>query len=194
MCLSNKRFPTGGDNFRVAVFLRHWEYHIDRGACLELLEKISEIKGVELLIVGHTRGREVGGLTESEEAAILERKNTRYIGAGDQSSSIIACSDLIFCYGSSIAFEAVVQGVVICNPLYLTSNSTIFDGSGVVYDADSIEAALRFIHNQMGSFPWTPEQRVVNLFVETHLYGGKKETDVLGNYNNLILSEANLSS
>ena len=83
-----------------------------------------------------------------------------------------------------------MQGVAICNPLFLTSNSTIFDGSGVVYDVDTIEAALRFIHNQMGSIPWLPEQKVVELFVETHLYGGKKETDVLENYNNLILCGA----
>ena len=194
LCLSNKRFTSGSKNFRVAVFLRHWGYHIDRGACIELLEKISLIRGVELLIVGHTRGRDIGGLTKAEEAAILERKNTRYIGAGDQSPSVIACSDLIFCYGTSIAFEAIVQGVVICNPLFLTSNSTIFDGSGVVYDVESINEAIRFVHNQKGSLPWAPEQAVVNSFVETHLYGGNKGTDVLGNYNDLILDQVNSSS
>jgi hypothetical protein len=188
----NKTLPSS-EHFRVVFFLRHWQYHIDRGKCLELLGKIGDIPRLELIIIGHTRGRAAGGLTIKEEKTFLEKRNITYVSAGDQSASLIADSNMVVVYGTSIAFEALLQNVVICNPTFLTSNETIFNGSGVVYDAATIEATVGFIDHQMNKTPWTPERPVVQAFLKKHLSDGNDPASILDKYKALVLGQTIVS-
>jgi len=175
--------------FRVAFFLRHWVYHVDRQKCLELLRRLGGISGLELIIIGHTRGRDAGGLTVKEENTFLEKKNITYISVGDQSTSLISESDVVVAYGTSIAFEALLQNRAVCNPKFLTSNETIFNGSGVVYDAATIEDTIAFIYNQMSRTPWVPERPVVQAFLKKHLSDGDDPATILDKYKALVLGQ-----
>ena len=190
---SRTRNPPSSQHFRVAFFLRHWEYHIDRGKCLELLGKIGDIPRLELIIIGHTRGRAIGGLTTKEEKTFVGKKNITYVSAGDQSTSLIADSNMVVAYGTSIAFEALLQNVVICNPTFLTSNETIFNGSGVVYDATTIEDTIGFIDNQMNKTPWAPERPVAQAFLKKHLSDGNDPATILDKYKALVLGQTIVS-
>tara|TARA_A100001037_G_scaffold249126_1_gene231733 strand:- start:327 stop:806 length:480 start_codon:yes stop_codon:yes gene_type:complete len=144
---------------------------------------------LELIIIGHTRGRDAGGLTVKEENTFLEKKNITYISVGDQSTSLISESDVVVAYGTSIAFEALLQNRAVCNPKFLTSNETIFNGSGVVYDAATIEDTIAFIYNQMSRTPWVPERPVVQAFLKKHLSDGDDPATILDKYKALVLGQ-----
>ncbi|MEO2173985.1 MAG: hypothetical protein ABGY96_07790, partial [bacterium] len=60
-------------------------------------------------------------------------------------------------------------------------------GSGVVYEAATIEDAIGFIDNQMNKTPWAPERPVVQAFLKKHLSDGNDPATILDKYKALLL-------
>ena len=181
-----------GQSWRLTIlfFIPDWSYFIDREATITLLSRIAQLPNVQLLIKQNTRG--TGQLTHSEEDELKSiNRNCLIVGDNYHSPDLIDQSDCIINFASSIGIEAILQDKIVCNPRYLTSNSTIFDDSGVVTDTLGLSETIDFLssliigkHNQLDS------EKIQNFLIE-HVYAGSIDSDVLDNYVNVIAGNLN---
>ena len=105
------------------------------------------------------------------------------------SNVLIHRADVVINYGSSIGIEAVVQRKPLCNPSFVTENQTIFDGSGVTFDAQSIAELVEFVTNMLSNSKittMTEDSR--DLFLKENVYAGQDEMSVSKAYLDLISS------
>ena len=147
LCRSETKFNAPKNKKVVVFFLNHWSYNVDRNRCIRLLVTIAEEDNVCLVIKGHTRGKSTGGLNESEEKLITSYDSVVIADDDIHSPTLISVADMVIVYGSSICFEALSQNVLVCRPLFLCSNRTIFDNSGMVHEVSGEEDVIRLIRN-----------------------------------------------
>ena len=169
----------------VLFFVPDWSYYIDRAATISLLLGVAQLTNICLLIKQNTRG--TGGLTPTEIES-LDSPTSDYIVIGDEhhSTDLISQSHCVINFASSIGFEAMLQGKVVCNPCYLTANNTIFDKSGAVIDTFSKSETLRFVASISEGRKNFPGQDIVSRFLLEHVYAGTEKTEVLDRYVQLI--------
>ena len=87
--------------------------------------------------------------------------------------------------------EAILQGKPVCNPIYLNGNRTIFDESGVVFDAKDDGEVVGFIEMvKKGNYTAAPHE-VLNNFRAKYVFGGETNDDVLQGYLDLFSIEIN---
>ncbi len=190
MCVANTKQVAYGDNRNLVAlfFLNHWEYNVDRDRCLGLLSLIAEQKSVTLIIKGHTRGKESGGLSPSEEKNLDRFDNVFYPGEDLHSPYLVAQSDVVIVYGSSICFEALRQSRTVIWPRFVCRNRTIFDTENVVTVAEDEGEVIEVMRDALeGNVSRVPQQRLDSFFC-THVEGGVSEVSVLDRYSNRIKS------
>ena len=106
------------------------------------------------------------------------------------STSLIAASDLVIIYSSSIVFEAVLQRKPICNATYLLDNPTILDSSEVVVNAKNHAEVIELIRTiQKGEYK-LPSADDCSEFICAYIEGGVNGKDVLSEYVDLLTGDA----
>jgi hypothetical protein len=174
----------------VLVFLGTWEYRMDKDACLEMIKALGDVRGVNVLIKGHSRGSKAGGLLDAERGEWLS-ETIHYAADSIPSNVLIHHAKAIVNYGSSIGIEAVVQRKPLCNATFVTENTTIFDESGVTFDAHSVKDVIRFVTDVVESpdmATMTDEAR--SAFLKEHVYAGQAESRVLDSHLELLAGQA----
>jgi hypothetical protein len=175
-------------NLLILIFLGNWQYRVDKLACFEMVRGLATIPDINILIKGHSRGDEEGGLLSSEREEWLSEV-VLYDSDNIPSNVLIHHADVVINYGSSIGIEAVVQRKPLCNPSFVTENETIFDGSGVTFDAQSIAELVRFVTNMLSNSKittMTEDSR--DRFLKEHVYANRDEMSVSKAYLDLISS------
>jgi hypothetical protein len=193
MCVANTKQVAYGDdgNLVVLFFLNHWEYNVDRDRCLGLLSLIAEQKSVTLIIKGHTRGKESGGLSLSEEKSLDRFDNVFYPGEDLHSPYLVAQSDVVIVYGSSICFEALRQSKPVIWPRFVCRNRTIFDAENVVTVAEDECEAIELIRAARNGARSVPAQISLDAFYRKHVEGGSTQRSALEKYVDKIQACAN---
>lgn len=180
--LCNHFTPEKDDSGRVKVIfmLPHWDYNVDKKMCLELIEQLIKIDNIFLIIKDHTRGQ-TGGLNDEERKNFETYPNVE-TNVSAHSPALIAWSDAVINFGSSIGIEALLQDKTLINPFYLHTNKTIFEKTGAAFNASDNEevlSVLSMIRN--GKNAKVPETDKNQLFKEI-IYGGRERFDVLDYY------------
>ena len=176
------------DTFTVLLFLGNWNYNIRHELCFELIRAISAMAGVHLIIKGHTRGRQIGGLTVEDQRQIESAGSVTYASDDQHSTALIAVSDFVVSYGSSILFEAMLQGKPSCNAAFVSSNPTIFDGSGAVFDAHTVDDVIDLINEEKAGLLDPVVREKLESFLKITVNGEMTDGDVLASYADLISS------
>ncbi|MDP6770941.1 MAG: hypothetical protein QF704_09630, partial [Anaerolineales bacterium] len=88
----------------------------------------------------------------------------------------------------SICFEALRQRKLVCRPLFLCRNNTIFEGSGLVYEAKSDEEVLSYVSNYEIEREKSIDETLLEEFFDTHVENENMGDGVLQEYVNLIHS------
>jgi len=184
MCVANTKQVAYGDNRNLVVlfFLNHWEYNVDRDRCLGLLSLIAEQKSITLIIKGHTRGKESGGLSPSEEKHLDRFDNVFYPREDLHSPYLVAQSDVVIVYGSSICFEALRQSKTVIWPRFVCRNRTIFDSENVVTVAEDKYEVIELIRAAKNGVRSVPTQISLDAFYRKHAEGGSTQRSVLERY------------
>tara|TARA_Y100001934_G_scaffold282663_1_gene397533 strand:- start:1794 stop:3011 length:1218 start_codon:yes stop_codon:yes gene_type:complete len=190
MCVANNKQTAfrDGQNLVVLFFLNHWNYNVDRERCLNLLKAISEEKEVTLIIKGHTRGRESGALSVSEEKSLDRFGNVVYPDDELHSPYLIEQSDVVIVYGSSICFEALRQGRMVIWPRFVCSNRTIFNEGEIVTHAEDECTVIKKIRAAVNGVRSVPTQKNLESFFRIHVEGGETQSSVLSQYAETIRS------
>ncbi len=166
----------------ILFFLGTWDYRMNKSACFELVKALAAISDTNVLIKGHSRGSRAGGLTAGERDDWLS-DSIFYAEDSTPSTVLIHHAHVVINYGSSIGIEAVLQHKPYCNASFLTENSTIFDKSGVAFDANSVEDVIEFVEQTLKcskTATMTNETRAE--FLKEHVYAGQAESEVLDGY------------
>ena len=171
----------------VLFFLNHWTYNVDREKCINLIKKLAE-ENVELIVKGHTRGMTTGTLTRVEESILEKAGKISFAGPEMHSPALVELADVVIVYGSSICFEALRQRKLVCRPLFLCRNNTIFEGSGLVYEAKSDEEVLSYVSNYEIEREKSIDETLLEEFFDTHVENENMGDGVLQEYVNLIHS------
>ena len=174
----------------VLFFLSHWTYNVDRAATISLIKKIAGQENLRLIIKGHTRGRHVGGLSAKEEDLLGNYPSVEYAENNDHSPTLVALSDIVIVYGSSICFEALLQGKPVCRPQYLSSNTTIFDQSGMVFGANTEQQVISFIRSFKVSISSPINDSDLDNFLGIHTENTNHGGNVLESYVELLVSKS----
>ncbi len=190
LCSKHNNFVNYDNRISVLFFLSHWVYNVDRKRCVNLLETIAQKESVSLVIKGHTRGRVTGGLSDDEEKRLDKYPSIKYADERLHSPFLVTQADVVIVFGSSICFEALQQRVPVCKPNFLSRNITIFDNSGLVFEANTEEEVIRFVTSEELRRSAMPTEEVVENFFEEHIEGrdDSPDTEVLLKYANLIES------
>ena len=175
-------------NLVVLFFLNHWNYNVNRERCLNLLNAIAKEKEVTLVIKGHTRGKESGGLSLSEEKSLDRFGNVLYPDDQVHSPYLVDQSDVVIVYGSSICFEALRQGKTVIWPRFVCSNRTIFNQGEIVTHAEDEYEVIQIIRAAVNGVRPVPTQKNLESFFRIHVEGGKNQSSVLRQYAETITS------
>ncbi len=192
ICIEEFRRPKLDTKLVVLFFLSHWVYNVDRKLTLSLLRRIAERTDAKLMIKGHTRGRQTGGLTPEEEKGLDGYDSVEYAEDGMHSPALVAESDVVVVYGSSICFEALLQRKPVCRPGYLSRNQTIFEESGVVFDARNEEEVITFINDQRLNKSRLVDSEVLARFLDCHVENKRDNSGVLQSHVDLISSKLSI--
>ena len=180
----DERDQLSNDAFSVLFFLPHWDYNVYRVECVNLLSKIAKLKDTRLIVKAHTRGS--GALSDEEKQNIQSENSVIFAGDKYHSPSLIRISNVVINFGSSIAFEALRQGVFVINPTYLHENKTFFDGTGAVYDASTAEQVMECIKAHKLGQAATIDSAAIKQMLLERVDGGTKGRDVLQDHLDLI--------
>jgi hypothetical protein len=106
-------------------------------------------------------------------------------------SSVELCewADVVMVIGSSILIEPLKQGKPVLYLKYLHENTTQYEELGAcwtIHDETELKEALVSLRNDITNVPYTEEG--VARFLSEIIYGGQSERDVLGDYENFIVS------
>ena len=184
ICTANNKKIIYGDhsNLVVLFFLNHWDYNVDRGRCLSLLKMIAQEKSIKLIIKGHTRGKESGGLSLIEEQVLDSFGGVLYPDDQVHSPHLVEQSDVVVVYGSSICFEALQQGKIVIWPRFLCRNRTIFDTERVVTVVEDEGEVIKVIRDRVEGYKPLVAQSKLNSFFHAHVEGQLTEGSVLDRY------------
>jgi len=175
--LPTDMLPDSGNRKRLKVV------YMERGADLhgkyrEVIEKtivkISHLDFVHFVIKPHTRAEKVHfkGIPDSVE-----------IAGNINSLNLIKWADVVIGTNSSILIEALLQDKILFYPKYFHKDKMIFHDMNACWSVNNygeLEEALKKIFSGNFSKPYTKQD--VDRLIETVVYGGQRDRDVLGEY------------
>lgn len=177
--------PTTSINngIKVVFMLPHWTYNVDRDATLAMIDTLAHDLNVHLVVKDHTRGT---GRLPQDICDNFKTLSGAETASETPSVALIAWSDVVICFGSSIALEAHLQDKVLINPTYLHTNQTIFEETKSSIETKSLDETVTILNAiRNGDGPIVPEGAIEDLN-ETMIYGGQQPFDVLEGYCMLI--------
>jgi hypothetical protein len=158
------------------------QYHADLSRLSATCNLLAGMKHMDVMIKPHTR---TGGEKHLFEANSLS----------DASSVLTAelCewADVALVVGSSVITEALMRKKPALYLKYLHANTTLFEELGAcwtIHDESELENALMSLQKDKADVPY--EEAGVLEYVKQVVYGDRAEKNVLGNYENFILTHA----
>jgi len=165
------------------VFMDHNPlYRINVDVVLETIEKLAELDYVDLIIKPSTGSNTM----TSAKLRQLARIDTQ-----TSSNELIRWADVVMGTTSSILLEALLMGRIFIYPKYFHENTMLWEDFRSCWQVNSyeeMEDALRRISEQPGFRPYSDDH--VREFITAIVYGGVENRDVLGGYEDCLLSLA----
>jgi hypothetical protein len=180
-----RRIPAATDRqsrLKVVFMPSKPQYHDDLSRLSATCNLLAGMRNMNVMIKPHTR---TGG-----EKHLFEGNNLK-----DASSVLTAelCewADVALVVGSSVITEVLMRKKPALYLKYLHANTTLFEELGACWtirDENELKNALLSLQKNKSDVPY--EETRVSDYVKHVVYGGRTEKDVLGNYENFIVSHA----
>jgi hypothetical protein len=143
---------------------------------------LAEMANIDIMIKPHTR---VGG------EKYLFNGNRLQDASHILTAELCEWADVLLVVGSSVITEALMRKKPVLYLKYLHANTTLFEELGSCWtlnDEIELKNALMSIQTKKAVIPYN--QASVLKYLKEVVYGGRSDTDVLGNYQNFIVSHA----
>ncbi len=180
----NKNYHLGGEDKLKVVFMDTLSvYRINVEAMLDSLQRLSKLRGLQLLIKPHTRSNRLSTMALGQAAKIVDKV---------PSGVLCEWADVIIGTSSSILLEAYRLNKLLLYPKFFHENTMLFEDFGACWNVgnyDELEAAILTLMKDPGCRPYS-EKAVQRVLTEI-VCGGLEERDVLHDYSDFILGLAN---
>ena len=156
------------------------EYNLHNDLIFDTLKKISFLDNVLLTVKDATReGKEY--YDKNKKANALGDALIGWYGNEVHSPALIEWSDIVVVIGGSIGVEAILQNKILIYPLYLNSNTTLYEYFGAAHCPKSFDELEKLIKNKiMGKD--LPKLDGVDKLIKEIVYAGKEEFNVPKKY------------
>ena len=168
------------DRLKVVFMTTRFAYRIDEERMLRTFELLAGTEGFETVVKPHTR--------TGKEAEVYDTMSLANV-ADFSSVDLCEWADVVMVIGSSILVEPLKQGKPVLYLKYLHENTTQYEELGacwIINDETELKDALRSLRNDKTKVPYTEEN--VTRFLSEIIYGGQSERDVLGGYEDFIVT------
>ncbi len=177
------KIDAGSSDKLKAVFMTtRFAYRIDKERMVRTFDLLAETGGFETVVKPHTRS--------GKEAQVYD--NMPLANAGEYSSvELCQWADVVMVIGSSILIEPLKQGKPVLYLKYLHENTTQYEELGacwIIHDETELKDALQSLRDDITKVPYTEEN--VTRFLSEIIYGGQNARDVLGDYEDFIVTHA----
>lgn len=174
------------------VFMDHsHKYRMKEDCITESIRKIIDLGFTDLIIKPTTRPN--ADLLDGDYARGVSSQdllNIAMVAQDVNSLALIQWADVVVCTISSICIEVLLQNKILLYPKYFHENTMLFEEMKACWQVNNyeeLENALKKIYDNPGYKPY-PDINVKKFIVEA-VYGGVENRDVLGEYEEFILSK-----
>ncbi len=170
------------DRLKAVFMTTRFAYRIDEQRMFKTFELLSVTEGFETVVKPHTRS--------GKEARVYD---SMPLTNAAEFSSVELCewADIVMVIGSSILIEPLKQGKPVLYLKYLHENTTQYeelDACWTIHDETELKDALVSLRNDITKVPYSEEN--VTRFLSEIIYGGQRQRDVLGDYQDFIVRHA----
>lgn len=148
----------------------------------EAINRICRMDFVHMIYKPHTR----------RNKAHLQLPKSAELSSVTNSFNLVKWADVVIGMSSSIMIEALIQDKVYISPTYFRDRKLIYEEYGACWMVDSheeLEDAIKKLKNDPSCRPYSMKN--VENFLTDVIYDGRKDRDVLGVYEDFILSIVN---
>ena len=169
--LNNDKFIYGEqENINIVLYMIHPKYNIQVESLLNMVEAINNISNINFVYKPHTRN----GLNG------IDVKRMKGFNASNISSvSLSEWADIGIDMGSSITIQLLIDRVPVIVPTFISTNSTIFQESGVCNEVSNIPELISIIDDIKCGKNEKNKNKKIDKFISDVVYGNR-------NYNNLL--------
>jgi len=175
----------GSKGLKVVFMTTRFAYRIHVQRMLRTFDLLAGLPGMQIVVKPHTRS--------GEEAEVYENVALPNVY---EYSSVELCewADVMLVIGSSILIESLVQRKPVLYLKYLHENTTEYEELGacwIIHDEAELKDAMSVLQKDKERVPYSEEN--ILKFLSAIIYGGHAGGDVLGDYENFIVSRAKKS-
>jgi len=164
------------DKVKVVFMQFQKEYNVQNKMVFETLERLSHLKHVALVVKDATReGKHF--YDRKTTAGALGESLVGWYGNEVHSPALIDWADAVIVIGGSIGIEVMLQKKVLIYPLYLNTNSTLYEYFNAAYCSETYEDLEGTIQRLVVGEE-IPELPGVKNMINEIVYAGKGEFDV----------------
>lgn len=165
---------------RLVFMTTKLRYRVKQDELMKALDLLANFDDIEIVIKPHTRS--------GRESSIYDKLPILKIA---DASSVELCewADVILVIGSSIMVEALIQDKPLLYLKYLHANTTLYEEFGacwIIHDENELKKAIMSLKADKKSVPYRSKD--VMRFITEFVYGGRKDRDVLGDYEQFIVN------
>jgi hypothetical protein len=158
------------------------QYHANLSRLSATCNLLAGMKNIDVMIKPHTR---TGG------EKYLFKVNNLQDASSVLTAELCEWTDVALVVGSSVITEALMRKKPALYLKYLHANTTLFEELGACWtirDENELQNALISLQKNKTAVPY--QETGVLEYVKEVVYGGRTEKDVLGNYENFIVTHA----
>ncbi len=174
-----------GENFNKkikVVFMQFQKnYNLKNEIVFETLKKLSNLENISLSVKDSTReGKEY--YDKNKKSHTLGESLVGWYGNEVHSPALIDWADIVIVVGgSSIGVEVILQGKILIHPVYLDTNTTLYEYFKAAHCPNSYDELEQLISSQVKGNVLPKLKGTENLLKEI-IYAGKEEFNVPKKY------------
>jgi hypothetical protein len=154
----------------VVLFLSHPKYNVNLTQLYDTINLLSKIETINFIFKPHPRV-ELDGVNIGKESML----SVSYAS----SIQLSEWADIGIVFGSSIAFQLLLDKVALIVPSYLHSNRTIFEKNNVCISVDNEVELEKTLRLTLGDINNLLDQSLIDEFIDKIIYGGCKSFSAL---------------
>jgi len=179
--LNAKFFSYGSvDKLNVVLFMSNPRYNVNVSELMETIKKLSKFENINFVYKPHTRS-----LMEGVDVHELNGYDATAISSIELSS----WADVGIVYGSSIAFQLIIDNVPIIMPTYVHKNTTILEENNACIVVDNASDMMNILSYSILDINNMIDQTKIDYVINKYVYGGKSYVEFMNEFYNLVVRD-----
>lgn len=180
ICPKFKFKEDSSEKIKIVFMQFQKEYNLKNELIFDTLKKISFLDNILLTVKDATReGKEY--YDRNKKANTLGNSLVGWYGNEVHSPALVDWADIVIVIGGSIGIEAILQNKTLIYPLYLNTNSTLYEYFEAAYCPETYEELKNLLIDKINGKD-LPELKGAKELIKEIVYAGKERFNVPQKY------------